>query len=107
MYSVIDIGGKQYTVKEGDVLSVDLMDKKVKDKIEFDKIIMIKKDEKDTKIGTPYVKGAKVQASVVVDKQKDDKVITFKYKKRKNEKRIRGHRQPYTMIKINKISLGD
>jgi len=106
MYSVIDIGGKQYTVKEGDVLAVDLMDKKVKDKIEFDKIVLIKKDEKDTKIGTPYVKGAKVQASVV-DNVKDDKVITFKYKKRKNTKRIRGHRQPYTMIKINKISLGD
>ncbi|MBN2544676.1 MAG: 50S ribosomal protein L21 [Spirochaetes bacterium] len=106
MYSVIDISGKQYTVKEGDILAVDLMDKKIKDKIEFDKIVLVKLDEKDTKIGNPYVKGAKVQASVV-DNVKDNKVITFKYKKRKNSKRIRGHRQPYTIIKINKINLGD
>lgn len=106
MYSIIDVNGKQYTVKEGDVLVVDLLDKNKNDKVEFDKVLLTNKDDKDIKIGTPYVSGAKVLATVL-ENQRDEKVIVFKYKRRKNYKRMKGHKQPYTMIKIDKIKLGD
>ncbi len=101
MFSIVEIGGKQYNVKKGDIITVEKLDKKVNEEVEFDNVILIK-DNKDIKTGNPYIKDAKVKATVI-DNQKDKKVIVFKFKRKKNYKRLKGHRQPYTMIKIEGI----
>lgn len=101
MYSIVEIGGKQYTVKEGDVITIEKLDKKVNDEVEFDNVILIK-DDKDILTGNPYIKDAKVKAKVI-DNQKDKKLIVFKFKRKKNYKRLKGHKQPYTMVKIEGI----
>ncbi len=99
--SVFDISGKQYTVNEGDVIAVDKLDKNPEDKIEFTNVLLVN-DNGDIKIGSPYVQGAKIEAKVI-EQTRDEKVIVFKYKKKKRYKRMRGHKQHFTMIKIEKI----
>ncbi|MCK4798038.1 MAG: 50S ribosomal protein L21 [Spirochaetes bacterium] len=101
MNTIIDIRGKQYNVKKGDVIAIDKIDNKENEKIEFNNILMVN-DNKELKIGTPYVKDVSVQAKVL-EHVRDKKVIVFKFKRRKNYKRLKGHKQPYTMIKIEKI----
>lgn len=101
MYSVVEIGGKQYNVKKGDVIAIDKIDKNKDEIIEFNNVMLIK--DKDTVVGDPYIKDAKVKAKVI-DHQKDKKVNIFKFKRKKNYKRLRGHRQPYTMVKIEGIT---
>lgn len=101
MFSIIEIGGKQYSVKKGDIITIEKLDKKINEEVEFDNVILIK-DNKDIKTGNPYIKDAKVKAKVI-DNQKDKKVIVFKFKRKKNYKRLKGHRQPYTMVKIEGI----
>jgi large subunit ribosomal protein L21 len=103
MTVIIEDRGRQYKVKKDDVIAVDLMEAKENDTIEFDKILLVSND-KDVKIGAPYVKDAKVKAKVVSDEVRDDKVIDFKFKRRKNYKRTKGHRQSYTLIKIEEIT---
>jgi large subunit ribosomal protein L21 len=102
MYAVIKAGGHQYRVQKGDELRVDfLKDVKEGDKVTFDQVVMVGGDK--AAIGTPTVAGAKVEATV--KKQDfDPKVKVFKYKRRKNYKRTRGHKQPVTLVEISEIS---
>ena len=100
--AIIETGGKQYKVKEGDEIYIELLPKEDNDKITFNNVLAIF-DKKNTKIGTPYVEGATVEASVVKS-GKTKKIIVFKMKRRKGYRRKQGHRQPYTKVKIEKIA---
>lgn len=103
MYAIIETGGKQYRVQEGDNLKVEKIEAEVGATIEIDKVLAVKADE-SIKVGNPMVAGAKVQCRVL-EQDKHKKVIVFKYKAKKNYRRKQGHRQPYTRIVIEKIIL--
>lgn len=100
MYAIIENGGKQYKVEKGASIFLEKLDAKEGDKVTFDKVILI--SSRSIKVGTPYVKDAEVTATV--EKQgKEKKVVTFKYKPKKNQHTKTGHRQPYTRVKIDDI----
>lgn len=100
MFTIIKTGGKQYKVSEGDVIKVEKIEAEAGDKIEFDQVLMVAGD--DVKVGSPVVEGAKVSAEVL-DQKKDKKIVIFKFKAKKNYRKKKGHRQPYTLVKIEKI----
>lgn len=101
MHAVIETGGKQYRVTEGDTIFVEKLDVAEGDSIILDKVLLLSKDGKVT-VGNPTVSGAKVSAKV--DRQlKSKKIIVFKYKPKKNYRKKSGHRQPYTKLIIDKI----
>ena len=100
--AIIETGGKQYKVSEGDVIYIELLEAEDGDKIKFSNVLAIF-DKGNSKIGSPYVSGANVEASVI-KKGKAKKIIVFKMKRRKGYRRKQGHRQPYTKVKIDKIS---
>ena len=102
MYAIIEDQGRQYTVKEGDVLTIDLREATEKETIVFDKVLMLRGDE--TQVGTPTVAGARVVATVLGD-IKDKKIVVRKFKRRKNYRRKQGHRQRYTQIRIESIEV--
>ena len=102
MYAIIEACGKQYKVAEGDEVFVEKLDLNEGDKVTFDKVLLLSDGEK-VKIGTPTVKSAKVEATVI-ENGKAKKVVVFKYKAKKNERKKQAHRQPYTKMKIDKIS---
>ncbi|GAB1475322.1 50S ribosomal protein L21 [Bacillota bacterium] len=102
MYAVVETGGKQYKVSEGDTLSVERLQVSEGDKVVLDKVLLYS-DGKETKVGTPYVEGVKVEADVVGN-GKGEKVIIFKFKSKKDYRKKQGHRQPYTMLKISSIA---
>ena len=99
--AIIETGGKQYKVKEGDVIYVELLPSEDGETVTFTNVLAIF-DKKNSKIGSPYVEGASVEASVVKH-GKAKKIIVFKMKRRKGYRRKQGHRQPYTKVKIEKI----
>lgn len=101
MYAVIKTGGKQYLVREGDVLRVEKLKAEEGDIVSFDEVLALNDDE-SLKVGTPVVDGAKVEAKVIKH-GKGKKVIVFKYKPKKNYRRKQGHRQPFTQVQIDKI----
>lgn len=101
MYAVIETGGKQYRVQEGDVLFIEKLDIEEGQKVDFDKVLVVSKDG-DLAIGKPFVEGAKVEASVL-EQGKAKKIVVYKYKAKKNYKRKQGHRQPFTKVKVEKI----
>ncbi len=101
MYAIIETGGKQYTVEAGDKIRVEKLDVKEGDKVTFDKVLFVSGD--DAKIGAPYVEGAKVEAKVLAQ-GKAKKVVVYKYKAKKNERKKNGHRQPYTLVEISGIN---
>lgn len=102
MYAVIETGGKQYKVEEGSVLYIEKLEGEAGSTVTFDKVLMM--SDKETKIGTPYVSGATVKATI--EKQgKQKKIIVFKMKAKKNYRKKQGHRQPYTKVTINKIKV--
>jgi large subunit ribosomal protein L21 len=101
MYALVEIKGKQYKAEKGTLLKVDKIDSEKGDALEFENVLMLSNDD-EVRIGTPYVEGIKVQG-LVEDQIKDKKIIVFKYKKRKNYKRTQGHRQQYTLVRINEI----
>lgn len=101
MYALVEVKGKQYKAEKGRTIAVDLFDNKPGDKVEFDKVLMVSGD-KETKVGSPYVKGAKVTA-VIEESFRGKKVIVYKYKRRKGFKKKQGHRQNYTTIKVEDI----
>ena len=103
MKAVIVTGGKQYTVAEGDVIFVEKLNAEEATTINFEQVLAVL-DGENTKIGTPVVEGAKVEAKVVKN-GKAKKITVFKYKAKKNEKKKIGHRQPYTKVEITKIAL--
>lgn len=105
MYAVIMTGGKQYIVKEGDVIRVERLKKSPGDKVKFENVLLVKTD-KEVKVGTPQVKGAFVEGETI-DERKGEKIIIFKYKRKKGYRRKKGHRQYYTEIKITQIHSGE
>lgn len=100
MYAVIETGGKQYQVKEGDVFRVEKLYLEEGETVTFDKVLVLGGD--DLKIGAPYVEGAKVTATVKAE-GKGKKIIVGKMKAKKGYRRRQGHRQPYTLVEINSI----
>ena len=102
MYAVIKTSGRQWTVKEGDVITVNRMAAKAGESVTFDQVLLVGGSK--VVVGTPLVKGAKVAAKVK-EHLADEKVTILKYKRRKNYKRTRGHRQAITTLEIGKISV--
>ena len=102
MKAVIMTGGKQYTVAEGDVLYIEKLNAEAEATVKFEVLAVL--DGENTKIGTPVVEGAAVEAKVVKN-GKAKKITVFKYKPKKGEKKKIGHRQPYTKVEITKIAL--
>jgi len=92
MFAVFKSGGKQYRASVGDVLTVEKIN--ASGNVEFPEVLMV-----DNKVGMPFISGAKVVAEVI-EQKKADKVIVFKYLRRKNSKKKNGHRQPLTSVKI-------
>ena len=101
MYAIIETGGKQYKVNEGDIIFVEKLGVAEGETVEFTSVKALSKDGA-LKVGTPNVEGAKVTATVVKE-GKGKKIVVFKYKAKKNEKKKMGHRQPYTKIQITAI----
>ncbi len=101
MYAIIETGGKQYRVQEGDVVTIEKLNAEAGQKVEFDKVLVLA-EEGDLKVGAPYVEGAVVSGEVV-ENGKGKKVIIFKYKAKKDYRKKQGHRQPYTMVKIESL----
>ena len=101
-FAIIQTGGKQYKVKSGEILKIEkLSDSKDGSKVEF-KEILAYGDNKEIEIGSPVVKGAKVEANLIKN-SKNKTVLIFKKRRRQNSRRKNGHRQEYSMIRINKI----
>ena len=101
-FAVIQTGGKQYRVKSGEILKIEkLPDSKDNTKIEF-KEILAYGDNKKIEIGSPIVQGAKVEANLIKN-SKNRTILIFKKRRRQNSRRKNGHRQEYSMIRINKI----
>ncbi len=101
MFAIIETGGKQYKVQEGDVIFVEKLAGEENSEIVFDKIIAVG-DGSDIKVGTPYIEDAKVEASLIKT-GKSSKIIVYKMKPKKNYRRKQGHRQPYTKVQITAI----
>lgn len=102
MYAIIETGGKQYKAFEGKVVLVEKLDAEVGSKVTFDKVLVCSNEGK-LEIGTPYVDGAKVEATVL-ENGKGPKVVVYKYRAKKGSQCKNGHRQPFTAVKIEKIS---
>ncbi len=102
MYAVFETGGKQHKVTEGEIIRVEKLKAEPGTEVVFDKIMMVKTDEK-VMIGRPYVDNASVKAEVV-EQGKHKKIIIFKYKRKKNYQRKQGHRQRYTAIQIKEMA---
>ena len=101
MYAIIQTGGKQYRVSEGDVLSIEKLTAAEGEEVVFDQVLTVVSDS-DIKIGKPVVEGANVTAKVV-EHGKGEKILVFKYKAKSNYRKRQGHRQPYTKVEISKI----
>lgn len=102
MYAVIESGGKQHRVNEGETLKLEKLDVPTGDTIDFDKVLLVGAGS-DVKIGAPYVDGGKVTAEVV-EHGRHDKVTIIKFHRRKHHRKQAGHRQWYTEVKITGIS---
>lgn len=102
MYAIIETGGKQYKVEEGSIIDVEKLDVSSGDKVTFDKVLLVSKDD-NLNIGKPYVEAATVSASVM-ENGKAKKVIVYKYKSKKTFHKKKGHRQPFTKLKIEGIN---
>lgn len=100
MYAIIKTGGKQYRVQENDVLKVEKLNAAVGETVTFDEVVAVGGDK--LQVGTPFVEGCAVQAEVL-EQGKNEKVIIFKYKAKKDYRRKNGHRQPYTLVKVTGI----
>ena len=103
MYAIIESCGKQYKVAEGDVVFFEKLDTEEGKKVTFDKVVLVSEEGK-VQVGNPYVKGVKVEGKVV-SHGKAKKVLVFKYKPKKNERKTRGHRQDYTKVEISSIKV--
>ncbi len=101
MFAVIETGGKQYRVAQGDVLKVEKLDANVGDSVTIEKVLLVEKDG-SVQVGTPVVAGAKAVVKVV-EHGKGDKIIVFKYKPKKNYRRKQGHRQPFSKVVVESI----
>ena len=103
MHAIIETGGKQYKVAEGDTLFIEKLNAEAGEAVTFDKVLAVVDGDKAT-FGTPVVEGASVEAKIVKN-GKGKKVRIFKYNAKKGYRRRQGHRQPYTKVEIGKISV--
>ncbi len=102
MYALVEIKGKQYKAEKGSVLHVDKLEGDTGSNVEFDTVLLTS-SEGDVTVGAPYVKNVKVTATIE-DHGKDAKVVVTKYKRRKGYRRKQGHRQQYSVIRVNEIT---
>jgi large subunit ribosomal protein L21 len=100
MYAVIKTGGKQYRVAQGDRLQIEKLVGNPGDEVRFDEVLLVGGDQ--PKVGAPIVKGASVKAKIL-GQERGEKLIVFKFRRRKNYRNKNGHRQPYTQIEITGI----
>lgn len=103
MYAVIETGGKQYKVSPGELIKVEKLDSNPGSEVQFEKVLMVQKED-GTLIGHPYLDKVRVVGEVLEHK-KGEKIIVFKYKRRKNYRRKKGHRQWYTALRIKEITV--
>ena len=101
MYAIIETGGKQYKVTEGDIITVEKLNVEAGQEVTFNTVLVLSKND-TVSVGAPYVEGASVVASVLGE-GKEKKVVTFKYKPKKHSHSKYGHRQPYTKVTVEKI----
>ena len=102
MYAVIETGGKQYKVTEGDVIFVEKLDVEAGAEVSFDKVLLVGEGN-DVKVGAPVVDGATVSGKVIKN-DKAKKVVVYKYKPKQGYHKKHGHRQPYSKVEISKIN---
>ncbi|MEK7452952.1 MAG: 50S ribosomal protein L21 [Patescibacteria group bacterium] len=102
MFSIIETGGKQYKVSVGNRIKVEYLEGEEGSKIIFDKVLLMSSDNNETKIGEPYISGAKVSGEII-NQGRDKKKISLRYKPKKGVRVKRGHKQPHTEIKITEI----
>jgi len=102
MFAVVEIAGQQYKVSKADTIHVPKLESEVGQKVTFEKVLVVG-DDKQTRIGAPYISGTLVEAKVVKH-LRDDKVTVFKKNRRKGYKVRRGHRQQYTTLEITKVA---
>ena len=102
MYAIVNHGGKQYKVSEGDIVRLDKLDAEEGSSLDFDEVLYISKDE-DVRIGAPFIEKAKVVGEVIGD-VRDKKIVSFFYRRRKSSSRKVGHRQTYSCVKIKEIA---
>ncbi len=102
MFAVIETGGKQYKIQEGDTLKIDKIEHPKENKIVFDKVLLVAQNDQEIKIGQPYLKESKVEAEFL-EEGKGDKVVIIKYKPKVRYRRKAGFTPLYTKIKISKI----
>jgi len=102
MYAIIETGGKQVKVTEGEIVYIEKLDVAAEDTITFDRVLACG-EVGEAKLGNPYVEGATVTAKVLKN-GKSPKIMVFKYKAKKNYRRRQGHRQPYTKVQIEKVN---
>ncbi|MBR0157910.1 MAG: 50S ribosomal protein L21 [Clostridia bacterium] len=103
MYAVVATGGKQYKVEEGDFVFVEKIEGEVDDVVTLDKVLLASVND-EVKVGAPYVEGAKVEAKIV-KQGKGEKIRIIKHKAKKGYRKRQGHRQPFTQLSIEKISI--
>ena len=103
MYAIVETGGKQFRVSEGDVIRTDLIETEVGSSVTFDRIVLAA-DGDDVSIGSPLVSGATVTGTVL-RQAKDKKILVFRYKSKKRVRKLNGHRQRFAEVRIDKIAL--
>ena len=101
MFAIIEASGKQYPVQEGSIIQLDSYKGNMKDEVVFDRVLLFR-DEEKVVVGHPYVEGARVKGSILRN-GRSKKVVVFKYKAKNKYRRLTGHRQPMTLIKIQSI----
>ncbi len=103
MYAIVETGGKQFRVSEGDIIRTDLIESEVGSSVTFDRVVLAA-DGDDVSIGSPLVSGATVTGTVL-RQAKDKKILVFRYKSKKRVRKLNGHRQQFAEIRIDKIAL--
>lgn len=104
MFAIVEIGGKQYLVKENDSIKVEKIKGEIGSEVVIDNVLFVKNDG-DVLVGTPYVKNAKVHCKIT-NQLREKKIKVFFYHAKTTHKRMLGHRQPKTMLKVEKIEIG-
>jgi len=104
VYAIIRTGGKQYRVAEGETIYVESLETPVGESVTIGEVLLVGSDDEATRLGSPFLSGAKV-AATVVESGRGQKIRVFKYKKRKHYRRTRGHRQSFTALRIDRIQL--
>jgi large subunit ribosomal protein L21 len=105
MYAVVKTGGKEYRVSKGDLIRVEKLEGKAGDQVMLREVMMVSDEGQVKAVGAPHVANAVITAEIIQE-MKGKKVLTYKMKKRKNYRRFKGHRQTYTYLRVNEISLG-